>query len=275
MKPPPKPKPKPFKSPRKPKKKKGWEDVSSWYRDIVGEKGHYYHRQVILPRMTEIFQFKKGQKAKLLDLACGQGVLGRHIPSHIEYWGVDLAPSFIKEAKKLSKSHALHRYSVADVSKPLSIDRLPKDFDWVTVILALQDIEDMAGVFANAYRQLKKGGQLLIVLNHPCFRIPRQTHWAVDEEQKLQYRRVDRYMSHLQIPIRTKPSQEKQSPVVHSHHRPLSDYFSALSEAGFLVSGMEEWVSDKKSTGTKAAMENRARKEFPLFMAIRAVKKEG
>jgi hypothetical protein len=35
---------------------------------------------------------------------------------------------------------------------------------------------------------------------------------------------------------------------------------------------MEEWTSDKVSVGKAAKGENRARAEFPLFMAIRAVK---
>jgi len=35
---------------------------------------------------------------------------------------------------------------------------------------------------------------------------------------------------------------------------------------------MEEWISDKKSTGAKARMENRSREEFPLFLALLAQK---
>jgi hypothetical protein len=35
---------------------------------------------------------------------------------------------------------------------------------------------------------------------------------------------------------------------------------------------MEEWCSDKKSEGAAARMEDRARKEFPLFLTILASK---
>ena len=38
--------------------------------------------------------------------------------------------------------------------------------------------------------------------------------------------------------------------------------------AGFAVLEIEEWVSDKKSTGAKGKMENRARAEIPLFMTL-------
>jgi hypothetical protein len=39
-----------------------------------------------------------------------------------------------------------------------------------------------------------------------------------------------------------------------------------------VIEKIEEWVSDKKSEGGKAAMEDKARAEFPLFMAIAAKK---
>lgn len=255
---------------KSPSPKKGWESVSRWYGGIVGEKGHYYHRQIVLPKALELLGIKGQSPVKLLDLACGQGVLARQLPPNVEYWGVDLAPSLIKEAKKQAKGISHQHFQVADVSKPL--DHLPTDFDWVTVILAIQDIENMAATLDNAWSHLKKGGQLLIILNHPCFRIPRQSHWGVDEEQKRQYRRLDSYMSPMVIPIHTKPSKGQHSPVVKTHHRPLSTYFQALGKAGFVVKGLHEWVSDKRSTGSKAAMENRARKEFPLFLAILAEK---
>jgi hypothetical protein len=53
----------------------------------------------------------------------------------------------------------------------------------------------------------------------------------------------------------------------------LQFYFKALRKAGFLVSRLEEWNSQKKSQpGPRADAENRARKEFPLFLALEAVK---
>ena len=56
-------------------------------------------------------------------------------------------------------------------------------------------------------------------------------------------------------------------------HRPLSSYIRALRQAGLLVDAMEEWPSHKNSTsGPRAAAENTARKEIPMFMAMRAVK---
>ena len=58
-----------------------------------------------------------------------------------------------------------------------------------------------------------------------------------------------------------------------SFHKPIEVYSQMLFENGFLIEKIEEWTSEKKSEGKMARAENRARDEFPMFMAISAVKK--
>jgi hypothetical protein len=56
-------------------------------------------------------------------------------------------------------------------------------------------------------------------------------------------------------------------------HRPIESYAKSLRNAGLLIDAMEEWPSHKTSTsGPRAAAENAARKEIPMFLAIRAIK---
>ena len=251
------------------RKKESWDSSEGWYSRIVGEKGHYYHQSVVLSSSLRLLGLKG--KGSLLDLGCGQGVLARDIPAEIDYWGADYSKALIDTAKKLTK-RARAQFVVADVEDQLPIDKM--DFDWACFILSLQNMENQHRAIATASRHLKKGGKLLIVLNHPCFRIPRQSAWGVDEQAKLQYRRLNLYMSPQKIPIQTAPSKGEQSSVTYSYHYPLSDYTTWLQKEDLLIETMEEWCSDKKSEGTKAKMEDRARREFPLFIAILAVKNE-
>jgi len=79
-------------------------------------------------------------------------------------------------------------------------------------------------------------------------------------------------MSPMKIPILAHPSQKEQSTNTWSYHTSLKDYSMMLKEAGFAIDLIDEWCSDKTSTGSKARMENRSREEFPLFMAIIAKK---
>ncbi len=248
-------------------KNTSWQKVSKWYSQSVGSSGHYYHQHVVIPNSLRLLNLKSD--SSLLDIACGEGVLGRAVSSNLEYSGFDIAPSLIKFAKDKDRSPK-HHYAIADVQKTLPLGKT--DFSHAAILLALQNIEHPDLVIGNAARYLSKNGQLLLVINHPMFRIPRQTSWEIDPGNKLQYRRVNRYLSPLKIPINAQPSRGETSPVTWSFHHPLQDYVKYLKEAGFVITNLEEWVSDKASEGRAAKMENLSRSEFPLFMTILAQK---
>lgn len=242
-----------------------WESVSKWYDSLVGQSGHYFHENLILPKLlTNPFV----QKSKtFLDVACGQGIMARNLKREAEYLGIDISPSLISAAKERNRD-AKKSFAVGDAA---SFDLPKKDFEAAFVILALQNIENDAMAIKNIFRHLAIGGRLFLVLNHPCFRIPRQSSWQKDDASSLLYRRLNLYMSSLKIPIKTNPGKSAEEKVT-AFHRPLSYYFGLLKEAGFKVEDLQEWISDKKSVGACARMENRAREEFPLFLFIQAVK---
>lgn len=249
------------------KKNTSWENVSDWYGELVGDSGHYYHEQIILPHLKDLL--KLSQSDKLLDVACGDGILGRSLAKNNEYLGIDLSKNLISQARAKDKNKK-HTYEVADASGSWDFEG---SFTHSAIILALQNIENAEQVFLNLAKKLTKGGVCVFVINHPCFRIPRQSSWGVDATKKLQYRRIDRYMTPLDIPIQSHPSKGQESAQTISFHRPLSFYAHCLSSAGFYIESIDEWCSDKKSTGGNARMENRAREEFPLFMAVKALLK--
>ncbi|MCE2982232.1 MAG: class I SAM-dependent methyltransferase [Parachlamydia sp.] len=245
-----------------------WNKVGGWYNDTVGEQGHYYHQAIIIPNVMRMLDTAK-QPGALLDIACGQGILSRHLPQDFSYFGVDISPRLIKAAEQYTKSQK-HQFAVGDATMPLPTKRC--DFTHGAIILALQNIEFPKKVFEQAYKHLLPGSPFIIVLNHPYFRIPRQSSWQIDQEKKLQFRRIDRYMSDLKIPIQMHPG-KNEGETTWSFHHPLSSYTKWLHETGFSIDYLEEWCSDKVSEGKAAKMENRSRAEFPLFMVLAARKK--
>ena len=60
--------------------------------------------------------------------------------------------------------------------------------------------------------------------------------------------------------------------MTYSYHFPLSEIRHFLQEAGMMMTRFDKWCSNKESTGKWAKMENRTRKEFPLFLAIESMK---
>ncbi len=243
-----------------------WQNVSSWYDKLVGSDGHYYHQHVVIPGLLRLLELTK--ENSLVDIGCGQGILSRSVPQLSNYLGIDRSGSLVEAAKKANRnSH--YNFITKDATRPIVTAQ--KIFSHAAIVLALQNMENPEGAIQNAASYLIPGGKLAIVLNHPSFRIPRQSGWGIDEKTKQQYRWVNRYSSPLKIPITMNPGQTNPKSGVQttwSFHRPLADYVSMLSNAGFVITNLEEWSSDKESEGKVAKMENRARKEFPLFLTL-------
>lgn len=243
-----------------------WDQESHDYNRIVGEKGHYYHQKVVIPKSLGLL--KMTPESQLLDVGCGQGVLGRTIHRDIAYVGIDASRDLVNLAKRMDQN-LKHKYIHANASRPLPLEK--ESFTHAACLLALQNMEEPKKAIFEISKLLKKGGVFVIVLNHPAFRIPRQTGWGVHSNQ-VQYRWVNGYMGMQKIPIVMHPGKHN-SPVTYSYHYPISDYVSMLTGAGFVITGIDEWTSDKKSAGPTAKAENKARAEIPLFMAIRAEKR--
>lgn len=245
-----------------------WGDVAKWYDKLVGEQGSEFHREVVLPGVVRLLDLPP-EGATALDVACGQGVLCRILQARgVRPVGIDASAELISLAR--TRSHASIEYHVGDAR---DLSRFAENhFDAAACVLAIQNIDPIAPVCAGMARSLKPGGRLVIAMMHPCFRGPKETHWRWDEKSGVQYRRVDRYLIPRREPIVTHPGSDPTS-FTWTFHRPMQAYVSALAGAGLLVDALEEWPSHKVSTsGPRAPAENAARREIPMFMAIRAVK---
>lgn len=248
-------------------KNTSWNAVAPWYDKIVGTEGHYYHQHVVLPGVLRLLQLKP--ESTLVDLGCGQGILAKNIPQITSYLGLDIAKSLIQFARQ-TKLPTAYSFQVTDVTRPIASAK--PVFSHAAILLALQNMERAEIALQNASAYLKTGGKLVIVLNHPAFRIPRQSGWGVDEKTQQQYRWMNRYASPLKIPINMSPGRGSAH-LTWSFHHSLQDYTQMLRTAGFAITNLEEWVSDKESEGKIARRENRSRSEFPLFLTIVAEKR--
>lgn len=245
----------------------GWDSVAGEYEAGFIKNEGSYHATVILPNLMRVVSPKAGKK--ILEVGCGDGFFtGEFANAGAHVTGSDIAGAMITEAKK---KYPHLRWYVAPADK---LDFAKNaSFDVVVVVLALQNIENLSGAIAEASRVLSPGGSLVFVLNHPVFRIPKKSSWGFDEENNIQYRRLDSYLSESSEEIDMDPGKEKGKRTTISFHRPLQLYIKVLAKHGFAVSGFEEWISNKKSqNGPRQKAEDTARKEFPLFLMIKAQK---
>jgi hypothetical protein len=133
-------------------------------------------------------------------------------------------------------------------------------------------MDPLGAVLGSAAWALRPGGRLVALLTHPAFRVPRQSGWGWDAGRKLQYRRVDRYLTPLPVPMKALPGRAGAGGATRSFHRPVSAYVNALGDHGLLVERMVEVPGPPPPDAADPRAADRARREIPLFLGLRARK---
>lgn len=249
------------------KKDTSWSKVAHWYDEMLEKEGGTYQRELILPNLLRLLDVQGGKY--VLDLACGQGFFSRAFAgAGAKVIAVDISKSLIELAKAKPAQNV--KFYVAPAHKLEFIS--DATIDAAVIVLAIQNIENPHEVFRESARVLKKSGKLFLVLNHPAFRVPKASDWGFDQTRRIQYRRVEEYLTEKKVRIAMHPGGNPDEYTI-SFHRPLQLYSKLLGKAGFAITRIEEWSSHKKSgSGPRQKTEDRARKEIPLFMMIEAGK---
>lgn len=246
---------------------RGWDQVAQWYDRLVGNEGSDYHKNIIIPACLEQLGEIKG--LRVLDVCCGQGFAGKIMTKAgaAMVHGIDASPQLIASARQRAESVKNLSYEVADACA--AGDWSDGSYDIALNIMAVHDVPNLPGLCQNLARSLKRGGRALMVFMHPCFRVPKQSHWGWDQQQMIQYRRMDRYGSALSIPIVTHPGRASGETTTF-YHRPLPEYFQAMKQAGLVVTDCRELFSHRRSQagGPRSNAEHLAAEEFPMFMLL-------
>jgi ubiquinone/menaquinone biosynthesis C-methylase UbiE len=243
------------------KKDTSWGKSADWYDKMLSNDDTFQNK-VILPNLIRLMDLKKGEQ--VLDVGCGSGFFSKVFSeAGAKVTGVDVGEELLKIAKQNVPTADFRLASADNISfiKNGSVNK-------VVFVLSLQNISDAAVAIAEASRTLRAGGKLYIVLNHPAFRIPGETSWGWDEQKKVQYRRLDSYLSEKKSKILMHPG-KVDSEFTWSFHAPLQYYFKAFFKNNLLVERLEEWITHRETpTGPRKLAENRAKAEFPMFICL-------
>lgn len=271
-----------------------WNEVADWYDQLVGQEGSDYQQHVIFPGIQQLLGlFEMGRKdvrPRVLDLACGQGALCRKLAMlKCPVVGIDAAPALVEAAQRREAKDALGiTYLTADATKlpisepstsgtgvpPVVAELTPASFDAITIVLAIQNMQPLTPIWRSCHTLLKPGGSLILVMMHPCFRVPQKSDWHWDVAKNQQSRLISQYLTSTKIDIQTHPglaAHGKSDSSTTHFHRPLQAYINTLGSAGLLIDHIDEWPSHKKSqTGPRQEELDRSRNEIPMFLAIKA-----
>lgn len=245
----------------------GWDDVAEWYLGWVGKEGGRHHRHVTIPAVLDVLAPRRGEH--ILDVGAGPGVLAPHIAAAgARYTGVDVSPRLLAFAREHHGQHG--RFLQADARALSATPEIKRgSFDAAVFLLSIQDMDPLADVLRSVAWALRDGGRIVMLMTHPCFRVPRLSGWGWDEGRRLQYRRVDRYLTPLPVPMPTVGRRDGGATT--RFHRPLEAYVNGLAARGFAVDCLREIPTHlARPPGPRAAEETRALREVPMFLAVRA-----
>lgn len=256
-----------------------WDPVANWYTRWIGTEGSDYHRSLAIPAVLELLRPRPDEV--VADIGCGAGILLPSLPEDVRYIGIDASPRLLAAARQRYGRRRReagrareNRFVLADSARLQASPELKtQSADAVVFMLSIQDMEPLDDVLAGAAWLLKESGRLVILMMHPCFRVPRQSGWGWDDGRRLQYRRVDAYLSPRAVPVR--PIAKGKPGSIKAYHLPLEAYVNGLVDAGFRIERFAEIPAYPAiaRTGNRAKAENRANSEIPLFLALRAIRK--
>ncbi len=248
--------------------RKGWDDVAEWWVSRYNPKGDLNREWLVDPVLLRFLGKVEG--LRILDAGCGGGYLSRILARRgAAVDGIDLSPKLIETATMMEKRDPsgakFRKGNLANMRTFRS-----GTFDKVVSNIVLQDVLKLDKAVKEIYRVMKPGGSFVFSITHPAFERP-PSKWLREPEDTERTEEWLYLMTYDYLGRVATYWGQPGLPMVVGFHRPLRDYFEALTKAGFLVSRLEEPMPTKK------ALEKHYRhfsdgKMIPLFMVVEAVK---
>jgi SAM-dependent methyltransferase len=227
-----------------------YETLAESFASRIDTKPHnaYYERPATLSLLPEV----KGKR--VLDAGCGPGVYAEWLADHgAQVVALDVSPKMIEFAKKRMGTRAT--VLQADMDQPLTFLQ-DESFDIVLSALALDYVQDWAGVFREFFRVLVHPGYLVFSAGHPF-------------ADFLDYKAEDYFQTELVewewvgfgVPVR-----------VPAYRRPLNAILNPLLEAGFTLERILEPLPTEQFKHAAPEDYEKLSKQ-PGFLCIRAAKR--
>ena len=231
-----------------------WAEIAAWYDQMISRGSGPHETAVscllgLLPAVAG---------ARVLDIACGQGLATRAIirAGAASVVGVDSSREMIDIAATRTEPMAPISYVVDDAQRLSTCAN--ESFDGVTCQLGLMDIPDLTATLQSVQRVLRPGGWFVFVIGHPCFLAPEATTQLGAGGRPA--RLVNGYINE-RFWRSSNPHGVRRAG---HYHRPLATYLNSLTEIGFRLE-----VVDEPQASPLLATEQPVYSEVPIFFGAR------
>jgi SAM-dependent methyltransferase len=223
----------------------------TWARKPGHDSYWRFHREAIFSLMPE-------PGVLTLDIGCGEGRVSRDLAAlgH-QVIALDGSPALAQAAADHPGTHG--PTVIGDAANLPFRDGCA---DLVVAFMSLQDVDDFERAIEEAARVLLPSGVLLVAIVHPVNSVGRfaETDGDADPPFVITDSWFDR------APTADRCAHNGLEMTFHSEHRPLVAYTEALANSGFLIERVREPTDPDP---------NRPWHRIPMFLHIRAVKRQG
>ncbi len=213
-----------------------WNKMAPHYHAKYGNAIMFYEKSMHLKLMGNV------KEKKLLDLGCGSGETSVFFAKEgAIVTGVDISDEQIKMAKELANKEKVKVLFIRGKMENLSLIK-NNNYDIINSSHAIHYVEKLQPFFKEIFRILRPEGRFVFSVSHPFSDIV----WKEGNNLvvKYSYFKKGRINWHWEY-----PEKGLKFPTFISM-RKVSDYFNALTEAGFLVEHIlePELPSDMKNS---------------------------
>lgn len=204
-----------------------WSKVPQSFAKSFGDEGDFARQYLLNPAIFSLLGDIRGKK--VLDAGCGTGYLARMLNKQgAQVVGLEPATPLIQYAMGREQQEPL---GIEYIQADLAIwDDASHYFDIVVANMVLMDIPDYEGALDTCFAHLRKGGQFIFSIAHPCFE-------GTDSEYHVNgYMAVREYFQEYCIEQRWG----------YRFHRPLSQYLNAVLHRGGVIQAVIEPQLDGK-----------------------------
>ena len=225
---------------------KRWDRFADTYAKNHGQHGDPHKEVLLNPTLFALMGNVSGME--VLDAGCGEGYLSRMISRKgAKVTAVDYSTRMLDIAKERTPKELSIHYQWGNCEALHFLE--DQSFDLVVSNMVIQDLERFESAFQEIYRVLKRNGQFVFSILHPCFVTP-ESGWEKDSAGHKLYRKVDKYFYEGIY----EQSMGKDDPVFY-FHRTLTTYINTFMDVGFQLEKVIE------PTPNKALL-----KRYPLFV---------